>query len=116
MAYLAYVALGGALGSTCRALVGLAVGFPFGTLTVNVAGSFAIGLAFASGLGERAFGPLIMVGFLGGFTTFSTFSLDVLKLVESGSAGSAFGYVAASLALSFGAVWLGVLLGARLGA
>lgn len=111
---LVFVALGGALGSVIRALVGAGVGFPFGTLTVNVLGSAVIGVAFALGLGDRPYGPFLMIGVLGGFTTFSTFSLDTLKLVQGGQASFAALYVCASLALSLGAVWLGYSAAERL--
>ncbi|MDO7707661.1 MAG: CrcB family protein, partial [Loktanella sp.] len=80
------VAIGGALGAVARYLVGLAVAFPLGTLAVNVLGSFAIGLVWAlfAARGLQAWLPLVMTGFLGGFTTFSAFSLDTLRLVEGG--------------------------------
>jgi CrcB protein len=96
------VALGGALGAVLRFLVGLAVVFPIGTLTVNVAGSFLIGaiwIVFAS-RGLQAWMPFVMTGILGGFTTFSAFSLDTLRLVEAGRMAAAGGYVMASVILS----------------
>lgn len=111
---LTYIALGGALGSVMRALIGMAVAFPGGTLAVNVLGSFLIGVAFASGLAER--GPLnafILLGFLGGFTTFSTFSLDVLKLMQAGQGQAAFGYALVSVVFSIGACALGFFLAGR---
>lgn len=107
-----YVAFGGAIGAVLRYLVGLAVAFPYGTLTVNVIGSFLMGLVFVglSAKGLDRFAPLVMTGMLGGFTTFSAFSLDALKLVEAGRLALAGGYVAASVLLSlaavFAAVWL----------
>jgi CrcB protein len=118
MAYL-WVALGGALGSVARfACSGLAarwigLGFPWGTLFVNVAGSFAIGLLASLaapdgrpllGADARAF---LIVGVLGGFTTFSSFSLETLTLARNGSAGAAGLYVAASLLACLTAAWLG---------
>lgn len=114
---LVYVALGGALGSVLRALTiqaGVRLfgpGFPVGTLFVNVAGGFAIGL-LAVLLVERGGGrhaPLLMTGVLGGFTTFSAFSLDTLRLIEAGRIGAAAAYVAASVALSIAACALGLI-------
>ncbi|MEL6533442.1 MAG: fluoride efflux transporter CrcB [Pseudomonadota bacterium] len=100
----AMVALGGAVGAMLRFAVGLSVAFPFGTLTVNVLGSFLIGLLWFSQLdrGSVLF-PLLMVGVLGGFTTFSTFSLDALKLLEDGRLGAAIGYAMATVLLSLAA-------------
>lgn len=115
LGYLGYVALGGAMGSILRALMGMAVTFPFGTLAVNVLGSFLIGIAFALGVVDRSGGhAFVMLGLLGGFTTFSTFSLDALKLVQAGQFSGALLYVLASVFLSVAAVALGVLLAGRL--
>ncbi|NCO86494.1 MAG: fluoride efflux transporter CrcB [Rhodobacterales bacterium] len=99
------VALGGALGAALRYLTGLAVAFPFGTLTVNVAGSLAIGLLWVvlTARGLTHWQPFLITGILGGFTTFSAFSLDTLRLVEDGRTGMAGAYVLASVALSLGA-------------
>lgn len=105
-----YVAIGGAIGAVLRYLVTLGVAFPFGTLAVNVVGSFVMGLMLvwlaARGL-DRAT-PLVMTGVLGGFTTFSAFSLDTLKLVEAGRLSAAGGYVAGSVILSLVAIFLAV--------
>lgn len=118
------VAFGGALGSVCRYLTGLAMtrllgpAFPWGTLTVNVVGSFAIG--FLAELFARKFDAsmelrlLLIVGFLGGFTTFSSFSLDTLALVERGAALQGMAYLTGSLLLSFAAVFSGLSLGRSL--
>lgn len=115
MQSLLLVMLGGAVGSGARYLTGIAAlrmmgpGFPWGTLAVNGAGSFAMGL-FAGFLAVRGSGglqwlhPLVAVGVLGGFTTFSAFSLDAVYLWERGESGLALAYVAASLALSVGAL------------
>lgn len=101
------VAAGGALGAMARYGSVVAVGrltgfgFPWGTVTVNLAGSLLLGLligALAHGLhlSQEARG-LIVVGFLGAFTTFSTFSLDTVTLLERGSWWPAFGYAAGSV-------------------
>ena len=122
-AYLS-VAAGGALGATLRyALGGWALrtfgsGFPWGTLAVNVLGGFAMGLAAAL-LMERTgswgrLAPFLMTGVLGGFTTFSAFSLDALFLMERGRAAAAALYVGGSVALSIGALWAGLALGRSL--
>ncbi len=112
MLTLSQVALGGALGAVARFLTGLAVAFPYGTLTVNVAGSFAIGLLWSLlvSKGMEQWIPFLMIGVLGGFTTFSAFSLDALRLIEAGRTGAAFAYVAASVALSLAACALGLWL------
>ena len=114
-----WVALGGALGSVARyAISGVAVrwlgaGFPYGTLFVNVTGSFTIGLLAALVAADgrpslsadaRAF---LLVGVLGGFTTFSSFSLETLNLARSGALGPAVLNVAGSVALCLAAVSLG---------
>ncbi|MDO5703527.1 MAG: fluoride efflux transporter CrcB [Paracoccus sp. (in: a-proteobacteria)] len=110
------VAIGGAFGSFARYSVGRLVGasgFPVATLIVNVAGSFAMGL-LAAALAHRwgnAYAPLLLTGVLGGFTTFSAFSLDTLTLWEQGQAVAAAGYVAASVGLSLAAVVGGLALG-----
>jgi len=115
------VAAGGALGAAARHLVGAAAlralgpGFPWGTLIVNVAGGFAMGL-IAVALMERAggglsrLGPFLLTGVLGGFTTFSAFSLDALLLMERGETLRAGLYVAGSVLLSLGALWAGAQL------
>mgnify|MGYP001067830320 CR=1 FL=1 len=111
MTYL-FIAIGGALGAVLRYAIGVAVAFPLGTLTVNVIGSFLMGLAFVW-FSSRSTGqwPLfVMTGLLGGFTTFSAFSLDVLKLVEAGKIMGAGGYIVASVVLSLLAVFAGVMM------
>jgi len=106
------VAFGGALGAVLRYLTGLAVGFPYGTLTVNILGSFAIGLLWVTlaARGQNHLAPLLITGILGGFTTFSAFSLDTLRLIEAGRIGAAGAYVAGSVALSIGACAFGVFI------
>ncbi len=112
-----WVALGGALGSVARYGVGLAamrwfgVGFPWGTLAVNVIGGLAMGLLAArAGSEHESVRLLLGVGLLGGFTTFSAFSLETVRLMEH-QPGLAALYVGASLVLSIGACWLGLMLG-----
>jgi CrcB protein len=105
------VFLGGGLGALARFLAQLAVGGPLATLTVNVAGCFAIGLLAAAIPGHAVHIRLFfMTGLLGGFTTFSAFSLDALGLWQR-APGPALAYVAASLALSLLAAAAGVVLG-----
>ncbi len=112
------VALGGAAGSVVRYGTGLATtrlmgpGFPWGTITVNIVGSFVIGV-FIEAIARRfdASEPLrllLVTGFLGGFTTFSSFSLDTMALIERGEAPLALVYVAASVVLSLLAVAAGL--------
>ena len=104
------IALGGAAGAVLRYLVGMAAAFPLGTLLVNVIGSFAIGVAFVLLAQSHKAHPFIITGLLGGFTTFSAFSLDTLKLIEAGRIGAAGLYAGASLGLSVLAVFAGVML------
>jgi len=103
------VAIGGAIGAVLRYSIGLAIAFPYGTIAVNVLGSFLMGLAFVL-LGSRAGAPFVMAGILGGFTTFSAFSLDALKLFEAGRIAAAGGYVIASVVLSILALCFGIAL------
>ncbi|MEM7295538.1 MAG: CrcB family protein [Pseudomonadota bacterium] len=103
------VALGGALGSVLRYGFGLWLTFPAGTLTVNVLGSFLIGTVSAWAAG-RSLAPLLVFGLLGGFTTFSAFSLDVLRLAEAGRLAFAGAYAVASVALSLLACGFGLWL------
>ena len=118
------VAVGGALGAMARYAVSLWLlntsgpKFPYATLTVNVLGSFIMGLLFVV-IVERAALPaemrsLLMVGFLGAFTTFSTFSLDALNLWQNGHLFAALVYVLVTVALCLVAIsssiWLARLL------
>ncbi|GLQ35124.1 putative fluoride ion transporter CrcB [Amylibacter marinus] len=107
-----FVAIGGALGAVVRFVVALWVGFPYGTLCVNVIGSFLMGVAFVwfSNRGASQGGLFVMTGFLGGFTTFSAFSLDVVKLMENGKTLIAGQYVLMSVLGSLLAIGLGVFV------
>lgn len=100
------VAVGGAIGSVLRYGMVAAVGAPVGTLVVNVLGSLVMGVLFVVLSGRAGLSPLLMAGVLGGFTTFSAFSLDAMKLWEGGRL-QALGYVAASVILSLAAVAFG---------
>ncbi len=116
------IGLGGAVGSIFRYLLSTGVqqflkpSFPYGTLTVNAVGSFLIGLLFVLLL-ERFDGQaeqlraLLMIGFLGGFTTFSSFSIETFNLIESGEIYSGIFNVLISIFLCLSLTWVGVLLG-----
>lgn len=86
------------------------IGAPWGVAVVNVVGSFAIGVLYILLSTRTALAPALMTGLLGGFTTFSAFSLDALKLWQSGQPGGAALYVATSVFLSLAAVAAGVSL------
>jgi CrcB protein len=118
MKLIGWVAAGGAAGAVMRYLVMMAaahlwgVTFPWGTLTVNVLGSFILGalveamaLTWSASEGVRAF---LVIGMLSAFTTFSAFSLDVVTLYERGEWGLAAGYVLASVILSVVALFAGL--------
>jgi CrcB protein len=115
MKQLLFIALGGAGGALARHWLSTFIHvsaqshFPWGTLLVNVLGSFGIGIAYIAIVERGALHPdwrgITMVGFLGAFTTFSTFSLETLALLENGQAVLALGYVVASLVVCFLAVW-----------
>jgi CrcB protein len=119
--HLFLVAVGGALGATARYSVGLAAirlggaGLPFGTWAVNLAGSFLIGLAVPFVVtktgGMEGLRVALVIGFLGSFTTFSTFSLDTLALWESGRPGWALVNVGLSVVFGLFFVALGLWIG-----
>lgn len=114
------VGAGGALGSVLRYLVTLVTverigpGFPWHTAGINVVGSFCIGVAAVYAQSSIGFSPparaFVIVGVLGGFTTFSTFSYDTLTLINDGAGGLAALYCIGSVALGLLAAALGVTL------
>ena len=118
------IAGGGALGALGRFWMSLGVyrllgrDFPWGTLTVNALGSFLMGLLYVLFIERLATGPelrsAVLVGFLGAFTTFSTFSMETLTLIETGYLGKALANMGASVLLCVLVCWLGVLLGRSL--
>ena len=122
--YLA-VAIGGALGAMARYWIGSLVGerfptrFPLGTFLINVSGSFIIGLFLTLVSDRMSIHPnwrlAIAVGFVGAYTTFSTFEYETFKLLESGNSTSAFMNVIVSLTLGFLAVWGGIEIGRAIG-
>ena len=114
------VALGGAIGASARHGVNLAAlrlvgpAFQWGTMAVNIVGSFAMGV-FVALLARRVGASdelrlFVATGVLGGFTTFSAFSLDFAVLVERGALGQALAYAAASVGLAITALFLGLWL------
>ena len=119
MKYLLFVALGGAFGSSARYLLATWVQgqwegrWPLSTLLVNVLGSLAIGLLFVL-IERQVLHPdwrgVLMVGFLGAFTTFSTFSLDALSLWQNGQLSLALAYILASVILCLLGMALAVVL------
>ena len=113
------VALGGAIGAACRYLLGVGLfrltgpaDFPLAILSVNVIGSFLMGVfvVIAAHKGLTHLGPFVMTGILGGFTTFSAFSLEAVTLMERGQIAAAGVYVGLSVGLSIGGLMLGLWL------
>ena len=112
------VALGGAIGAALRFLTGVGIlrligpGFPIAVMAVNVLGSFLIGLfvVFATQRGVTQLNPFVMAGLLGGFTTFSAFSLEAISLFELGVMWQALAYVVMSVVLSIGGLMLGLMI------
>lgn len=115
------VGAGGFFGAVARYLVDgwvsrlTGAGFPWGTLTINLTGSFLLGLLFAMTI-DRGLLPAeirapVMIGFIGAYTTFSTWMLESWRLVESGEVLAAAGNIVGSVALGLVAVFLGLLVG-----
>lgn len=118
IATLLQVAAGGALGASARYLTGVGVariagpGMPLGILTANVLGSLLMGL-FIGQAGLRGWtwlNPFVATGLLGGYTTFSSFSLEAINLMKEGQAGLAVAYVVLSVGAGLGALYLGLVL------
>ncbi len=117
---LAAIAIGGAAGATARFLVAhavhVAVGrhFPWGTLAVNALGSFLLGALYALLVERLAVGygarGLVLIGFLGAFTTFSSFALDTVAMAEQGLMLRPLAYVLASVTVCIVLAWLGLVL------
>lgn len=111
------VALGGAIGASARYGLGVTLfrpgaAFPIGVLTANIIGSLVMGMLVVF-LGQKTSGhlnPFLMMGMLGGFTTFSSFSLETYTLFERGDVGLAALYVGLSVILSLTALVLGVVI------
>ena len=117
------IAVGGAVGSVARYLVGSALagatpGFPGATLGINVGGSFLLGLLLALFAQRPELAPAmraaLTVGFCGGFTTFSAFSAETVALLERGAVGRAALYAVASVTLAVGAAFVGLAAGRAL--
>lgn len=116
------VALGGAFGAVIRFLVSSGIyqwlgrGFPYGTLVVNVIGSFMLGLLTESLMQQRItitfeYRAAILIGFIGAFTTFSTFSLETFYLIEQGNLTKAALNIFTSVTACIVAIWIGLLCG-----
>ena len=118
------VALGSGIGGVLRHAVNvgaarvIGTGWPYGTFAVNVVGSFVMGVIAGyftfKGSGSQRWLLFLTTGILGGFTTFSAFSLDVAVLFERGRLGATASYLLGSVALSIAALFLGLALARRL--
>lgn len=114
------IALGGAVGSLARHWLtvycesAFGADFPYGIFIANIVGSFAIGVCFVMLLERALLGEfwrtLLMIGFLGAFTTFSTFSLHSIGLLQDGRLLAAGVYTLGSVCLSIGGAWLGIVI------
>jgi CrcB protein len=120
MTYLA-ISIGAVLGANARFVIGdwvterLGSAFPFGTLLINVTGSFVVGIVLTA-VAERAgaawwIRPTMAIGFLGSYTTFSTFSYETLSLVQAGSIALAAANVAGSVVATLLGVYVGTIVG-----
>ena len=125
MLTLLYVALGGAVGAVCRYLLGTQTlkafgpGFPYGTFAANLIGGLLMGvivgvLALRGGADQERWRLLLGVGVLGGFTTFSSFSLETALMIERRAYGMAAAYSLASVVLSVAALFAGLILMRRI--
>ena len=125
MSKLLYVALGGAAGAVARYLVGVQAlrsfgpHWPWGTFAVNIVGGFLMGalagwLAHRGGADQERWRLLLGVGVLGGFTTFSAFSLEATLMIERRDYGQAFSYATGSVILSVAALFAGLMIARRI--
>ena len=115
------VGVGGALGSILRFWLGSYIGnrmgtrFPYETFVINVTGSFLMGFVFALLTAKTDWSPnwryLVPIGFIGGYTTFSSFEYETLRTIQDGQIGLGILYVGLSLMLGLFAVWGGVMAG-----
>ena len=114
------LALAGATGTLCRVGLNVLVArwlprFPWGTVAVNVLGSFLFGLIWSAGLSHKALSPelrlIVLGGFMGAFTTFSTYVFDTVQLSEISGFRTAFAYFAMQNLVAFACLWAGVSLG-----
>lgn len=118
------IAIGGAIGAVLRFMMSTAVynlvgrGFPYGTLVVNVVGSVLMGFLFVYLTEKAALPPVwraaMLVGVLGAFTTFSTFSVETVALMEQAAWFKVASNVFLSVVLCIGGAWLGLVLGRQL--
>lgn len=119
-----FIAAGGAIGAVFRFLVSNGIhsfmsrDFPYGTLTVNVIGSFVMGLSYVILIERLSISPewraFIIVGLLGAFTTFSTFSIETLVLIQNSELSKAMLNVLLSVVLCVMGSWIGLILGREL--
>ena len=119
-----YIAFGSALGGVARYLLGGLIQrasestFPLGTLTINVTGSFLLGLLYRYAVESAAMTPevraMLTIGLCGGYTTFSTFSYETVRLLEDGEYARALTYVGLSVVLSVSGTILGIAAGREL--
>lgn len=115
------VGVGGCFGSILRFWLGIYIAgrmgtrFPYGTLVVNITGSFLVGLIYAVLTARTQWNPnwryLIPIGFIGGYTTFSSFEYETLRTIQDGQLGLGLLYIAASVVVGFIAVWGGAMAG-----
>ena len=121
---IAYIALGSAIGGVVRYLLGGIIQrwsggtFPLGTLLINITGSFLLGLIYRYSADSAAITPevraMLTIGFCGGYTTFSSFSYESIRLLEDGQVGRALGYITLSVLLCLGGTAIGIVAGREL--